>query len=129
MAAVRKRRRRLGENPLRDVRAAIDISQKDLAEELGLARTTIISAEQVDPKPWLMLACVGLGCIRLSGDRVGQLSGPRLAQLRSDLGLSAEQLANRLGFAASTISTWERSAPPLWAHPAMVGLAVSLIGP
>ena len=129
MAAARKRRRRLGENPLKDTRAAIGISQKELAEELGLARTTIISAEQADPKPWILLACVGLGGIRLSGDRVGQLSGPRLTRIRTDMGLSAEELANRLGYAPSTINTWERSSPPLWAHPALVGLAVSLTRP
>lgn len=129
MAVSKKRRRRLGESPLKDIRAAMAISQKDFAEELGLARTTIITAEQNELKPWLLLAGIGLGCMRLSGNRVGQLSGLRLAQLRTDLGLSTEQLASKLGFAVSTIQTWERSAPPLWAHPAMVGLAVSLIEP
>jgi len=129
MAAVKKSRPSFGGNPLRDARTSIRMSQKELAGELGLARTTIVAAEQADPKPWLVLACVGLGCLRLSGVRVGQLTGMRLASLRTQLNLSAAELGRLFGYAESTINTWERTTPPIWTHPAMVGLAVSLTGP
>ncbi len=127
MAARKNSRRKIGGNPLRELRKTIGLSQQELGEELGWARTTILTAEKSDPKPSLMLSTIGLGCLRISGERVSQLTGDRMAERRIQLGLSQKSLADALGYAESSIQTWERLGPPLWVHPALVALAVSII--
>jgi len=125
--AARKKSRRDHGNPLRELRKSIGLSQLELGEELGWARTTILTAEKSDPKPSLMLSTSGLGCLRICGERVMQLTGGQLAARRVKLGLSQKGLADALGYAESSIQTWERQGPPLWVHPALVALAVSIV--
>lgn len=115
-------------NALRDARNKLGLSQVELAELLDVARTTILSAEQDTPKPWMPIACLGLGNLMFVDESVRPLSGERFASHRERLGLSHAGLASKLGFAESTIKTWERTAPPVWAHPVMIGLtALSLM--
>lgn len=111
-------------NALREARVKLGLSQVELAGEFDIARTTVITAEQATPRQWMTIACLGLGSLRYLDAGVKSLSGHEFAALRIRLGFSPADLAEKLGFAESTITTWERSGPPVWAHPAMVGLSV-----
>lgn len=111
-------------NALRDARNKLGLSQIELAEKLDVARTTIITAEQDTPRPWMTIACLGLGSLMFVDEVVKPLTGDRFASHRERLGYTPAVLATKLGFAESTINTWERTAPPAWAHPAMIGLTV-----
>lgn len=125
--AARKKGRREHDHPLRALRITMGLSQQELGDELGLARTTILTAEKSDPKTSLMLSAIGLGCLRMSGQRVLQLTGKSMAERRSLLGLSQKDLAEALGYAESSVQTWERQGPPLWVHPALVAVAVTIV--
>ncbi|MNG31851.1 hypothetical protein D3C84_1177300 [compost metagenome] len=72
----------------------------------------------------MAIACLGLGNLRYMDARVMAINGAKFRALREQLGLSHDALGQKLGFAESTILTWERTAPPAWAHPAMIGLSV-----
>lgn len=116
-------------NALREARNKLGLSQLELATEFDVARTTIISAEKSSPRPWMTIACLGLGSLMFVDQGVKTLSGESFSSLRERLGLTPGSLGSKLGFAESTIMTWERTAPPAWAHPAMIGLTVlSLVG-
>lgn len=125
----KKKRVEFTGNALKDARTKLGISQQELAGEFDIARTTIISAERDTPRPWMAIACLGLGNLRYMDACVKAIDGARFKALREQLGLSHDALGKQLGFAASTILTWERTAPPAWAHPALIGLSVlSVVG-
>lgn len=114
-------------NALRDARVKLGLSQVELAGEFDIARTTVIKAEQDTPRPWMTIACLGLGSLKFLDSSVKALSGKRFSALRERLGLTPAALGDHLGFAESTIVNWERTSPPAWAHPAMIGLSVIAI--
>lgn len=110
-------------NELRTARNKLGLTQQAFAEQLGVARTTISNAEMNQPRPWMVLACIGLSTLNILNADIKHLSGETFAQLRGRLQVTPAVLALRLGMAESTIVTWERRGPPLWAYPAMVALA------
>lgn len=110
-------------NDITDARARLGLTQLDLAEHLGIARTSISNAEKDEPKPWMYLAVVGLGSLLLMNADVKQLNGKGFSTLRQRLQLTPAALGSKLGMAESTIITWERHGPPLWSYPAMIALS------
>lgn len=110
-------------NDIRHARAQLGLTQLDLAEHLGIARTSISNAEKDEPKPWMYLAVVGLGSLLLMSADVKQLNGKGFSTLRQRLQLTPAALGSKLGMAESTIITWERHGPPLWAYPALIALS------
>jgi DNA-binding XRE family transcriptional regulator len=102
----------------------LGLSQIEFAEELDIARTSVIKAERTTPNPWMEAACIGLGAIRVQRDWSSTISGPRFVHLREHFGFSPSMLGEEWGVSERTIRAWENGTPPAWTLPALVGLSV-----
>ena len=85
----------------------LGLLQKEVAERLGVD-TASIGWESNETQPMVhclpgIIAFLGHNPLPEGGDLVGKLK-----RLRSTLGLSQEQLADRLGIDESTVAGWER---------------------
>lgn len=118
----KKKQRGSEDTPFRAARRMMNLTQEQLAAELDVARTSIIAAEKGTQKQWLLMACLGLISMRITGAGSKAFTGAELKAKRLRLGFTPELLGERLGFAGSTISSWERATPPVWVEYAMVGL-------
>lgn len=102
----------------------LGLSQIEFAEELDIARTSVIKAERTTPNPWMEAACVGLGAIRIQRDWSSTITGPRFVRLRERFGFSPSMLGEEWGVTERTIRAWESGTPPAWTLPALVGLSI-----
>ena len=86
----------------------LGILQKDLADQLGVDTASIGNWESSEIQPMVhclpgIVAFLGHNPLPEADDLIGKLK-----RLRSTLGLSQEQLAQKLGIDESTIAGWER---------------------
>ncbi|MHC5195190.1 hypothetical protein ACYSUW_15645 [Pseudomonas frederiksbergensis] len=102
----------------------LKLSQIEFAEELDIARTSVIKAERTTPNPWMEAACIGLGAIRIQRDWSSTITGPRFVHLREHFGFSPSMLGEEWGVTERTIRAWEMGTPPAWTLPALVGLSI-----
>jgi DNA-binding XRE family transcriptional regulator len=109
---------------LKDARDRLGMTQRELADELCIARTSVIKAERDTPKPWMEAACIGLGGMRIYREGFSNLTGERFGRMREKFGFTAEMLGSEWGVTERTIRSWEHGVPPAWALPAIVGLSI-----
>ena len=91
-------------------KAALDLGllQKEVAEQLGVDTASIGNWESNEVQPMVhclpeILTFLGHNPLPEAADLIGKMK-----RLRSTLGLSQEQLAQKLGIDESTIAGWER---------------------
>jgi len=105
--AYPKHLKTLGDH-IRKRRLDLGLLQKDVAERLGVDTASIGNWESNDVQPMVhclpgILAFLGHNPLPEADDLIGKLK-----RIRSTLGLSQEQLAQKLGIDESTIAGWER---------------------
>lgn len=108
---------------LAETRRLMRLGQKDLAELLGVSRTTISSWESSSPPRWIELLCSGLKASRVLPHIGLPITGTELIQARKALGYNQMEFAQRLAMSRSTISRWESDTPPRWVSFAIASLA------
>ena len=109
---------------LKEARDRLGLTQQEFAEELCIARTSVIKAERDLPKPWMEAACIGLGGIRVYREGYSNLTGEQFGRLREKFGFTAMVLGAEWGVTERTIRSWEIGSPPGWALPAIIGLSI-----
>lgn len=110
-------------------RIALGMKQGELAQLLGVARSTIITWENMhhDRPVWLSLLCQGLYAYRIIPAIGEPLSGPALAEARQRLGVDQQLLGQKIGKSRNTISRWENDTPPKWLSFVLATLAFTTI--
>ncbi|MCU1334439.1 MAG: transcriptional regulator [Bryobacterales bacterium] len=93
---------------IRKRRLDLGLLQKEVAEQLGVDTASICNWESNEIQPMVhclpgIIAFLGHNPLPEAGDLIGKLN-----RLRSTLGLTQEQLAQKLGIDESTIAGWER---------------------
>ena len=93
---------------LRKRRLDLGLLQKDLAKQLGVDTASIGNWESNEVQPMVhclpaILTFLGHNPLPEAADLIGKMK-----RLRSTLGFSQEQLAQKLGIDESTIAGWER---------------------
>ena len=93
---------------IRKRRLDLGLLQKQAAEQLGVDTASIVNWESNKIQPMVhclpgIIAFLGHNPLPEGDDLIGKLKRPR-----STLGLSQEQLAQKLGIDESTIASWER---------------------
>jgi len=99
--------KKLGDH-LRKRRLDLGLLQKEVAEQLGVDTASICNWESNEVQPMVhclprIFAFLGYNPLPEADDLIGKLK-----RLRSTLGLTQEQLSQKLGIDESTIAGWER---------------------
>ncbi len=111
------------------LREAFRLSQQQVAEILGVHRTTVIDWEKGNQPNWLHLACLGIPTTLVLRSAVSALTAEDLISARGYLNLEQAELASHLGVHVRTVRTWESKTPPTWLPIALIGLSLQLQAP
>lgn len=111
---------------LRGFRADMGLTQRQMAESLGVVRSAYQCWETTSAPAWIRLACRGFAVSRVLGLMQKPYTGADLACARSLLGLTQPELAQGLFASKSSLSRWENGEPPAWVGFAMVALTYEL---
>src|ERR1700731_2837268 len=93
---------------IRKRRLVLGLLQKQVAEQIGVDTASIVNWESNKIQPMVhclpgILAFLGHNPLPEADDLIGKLK-----RLRATMGLTQEQLAQKLGIDESTIAGWER---------------------
>ncbi len=103
---------------LRATRNRLGLTQKDLAEGIGVGATVVNNWEQRGTRPTVRVIARLASAFELSVEdlyRPDSVAVGTLADLREAAGLSQGELAQRLNLSQTTVSRWERAlARPTW---------------
>ncbi len=108
---------------LRHARKMLGLSQVQLGELLGVSRNTIRCWETGDGPAFRPLLCRGLRAYKALPHLFIELTGPCLAGIRVRMGMTQDQLADRLTVSRPSLSRWENDTPPSWVVFAVTAIA------
>lgn len=111
---------------LRSFRAAMGLSQSQLADLFDVCRSTICNWESQAAPTWVELACRGIRAARILPELSRPFDCASLINARNQFGLNQTEFAAKLGLTRATLSRYENKRPPRWVAYAIAALAFEI---